>query len=97
MRGTFVTGWIKRGPIGLIGHTKSDAAETVGHLLAETRPTAGQRDPEAVNRHLTARGIDFTTFEHWQRLDAHEIAMGRTSDRERVKLSTRKEMLDARR
>src|SRR5690606_18690346 len=36
MPGTFVTGWIKRGPIGLIGHTKSDAAETVGHVLADT-------------------------------------------------------------
>jgi ferredoxin/flavodoxin---NADP+ reductase len=32
--GTYVTGWIKRGPVGLIGHTKSDAAETIGHLLA---------------------------------------------------------------
>ncbi|HWJ11617.1 MAG TPA: FAD-dependent oxidoreductase, partial [Nocardioides sp.] len=41
--GTFVTGWIKRGPVGLIGHTKSDAAETVGHLLATTVETATAR------------------------------------------------------
>lgn len=35
MPGVYVTGWIKRGPIGLIGHTKSDAAETVRGLLED--------------------------------------------------------------
>ena len=33
--GLYATGWVKRGPVGLIGHTKSDAAETVAHLLAD--------------------------------------------------------------
>ncbi len=47
--GLFTTGWIKRGPVGLIGHTKSDAAETVGHLLEATTETAPQRSPEAVD------------------------------------------------
>ncbi|MFX5570629.1 pyridine nucleotide-disulfide oxidoreductase, partial [Acinetobacter baumannii] len=31
--GLYATGWIKRGPVGLIGHTKSDAMETVRHLI----------------------------------------------------------------
>ena len=31
--GVYATGWIKRGPVGLIGHTKSDAMETVRHLI----------------------------------------------------------------
>ena len=55
--GTYVTGWIKRGPIGLIGHTKSDAAETVAHLVAETtddrdlaRPGGGRRLPRRARR-----------------------------------------------
>jgi hypothetical protein len=54
--GTCVTGWMKRGPIGLIGHTKSDAAETVANLLADTRPTAPQREPKAMEAHLAAAG-----------------------------------------
>ena len=33
--GLYATGWIKRGPVGLIGHTKSDAMETVKHLIAD--------------------------------------------------------------
>ncbi len=33
--GIYATGWVKRGPVGLIGHTKSDAAETVANLLAD--------------------------------------------------------------
>jgi ferredoxin--NADP+ reductase len=90
--GTYVTGWIKRGPIGLIGHTKSDAAETVAHLLADTRPTAPQREPEAITAHLADRGIDHTTFAHWERLDAHEISLGNDT-RARVKVAGRQEML----
>jgi ferredoxin--NADP+ reductase len=90
--GTYVTGWIKRGPIGLIGHTKSDAAETVAHLLEDTGPTAPQRDPEAIDAHLADRGIDHTTFAHWERLDAHEISLGNDT-RARVKVAGRGEML----
>src|SRR5690606_6670309 len=30
--GVYATGWIKRGPVGLIGHTKSDAMETLEQL-----------------------------------------------------------------
>ena len=91
--GTYVTGWIKRGPVGLIGHTKSDAAETVGHLLAETVPTATARDPEAVDRYLAERRVEVATFERWERLDRHEIALGEAEGRVRVKVADREEML----
>jgi ferredoxin--NADP+ reductase len=90
--GTYVTGWIKRGPIGLIGHTKSDAAETVANLLADTTATAPQREPEAMEAHLADRGIDYTTFAHWERLDAHGVSLGGTT-RARVKVAGREEML----
>jgi NADPH-dependent glutamate synthase beta subunit-like oxidoreductase len=56
--GTYVTGWIKRGLAGSIGHTKSDASETVGHLLAETVPTAtarAQRRSTPVSRSAKSR------------------------------------------
>ena len=46
--GVYATGWIKRGPVGLIGHTKSDAMETISHLVVDqanwwspARPVAG--------------------------------------------------------
>jgi ferredoxin--NADP+ reductase len=93
--GTYVTGWIKRGPIGLIGHTKSDAAETVAHLVAETTPTATSREPEAVDAFLVERGVDVADLDHWLRLDQHEIALGEAAGRVRVKVAGRDEMLAA--
>ncbi|WP_278256431.1 hypothetical protein [Nocardioides convexus] len=93
--GTFVTGWIKRGPVGLIGHTKSDAAETVGHLLAETQRTASARAPEDVDAYFAERDVDVVTHTGWERLDAHEIALGAPQERVRVKVATRAEMLRA--
>ena len=94
--GTYVTGWIKRGPVGLIGHTKSDAAETIGHLLAETdrRPprSASPRTSTPTSPSATSTS---TTFDHWERLDQHEIALGAAEGRDRVKVADRDGMLRA--
>ncbi len=95
VEGTYVTGWIKRGPIGLIGHTKSDAAETVAHLVAETLPTATSRMPSDVDAFLVERGVDVADLEHWLRLDQHEIDLGTASGRVRVKVAGRDQMLAA--
>jgi ferredoxin--NADP+ reductase len=97
VEGTYVTGWIKRGPIGLIGHTKSDASETITSLLADLpgiRPPEIS-DPDAILEHLSASGIDYTTWAEWERLDAHEIALGEQLGRERVKVVPREDMIRA--
>ncbi|MGB3482577.1 MAG: FAD-dependent oxidoreductase [Mycobacterium sp.] len=97
MNATYVTGWIKRGPIGLIGHTKSDAAETITSLLTDL---PGIRPPEisgadAILDHLSASGIDYTTWQEWEKLDAHEVALGEASGRERIKVVPRADMVRA--
>lgn len=95
MPGVYVTGWIKRGPVGLIGHTKGDAAETVTSLLADAdtlrAPTQGH--PDAVLSFLAERGVPFTTWEGWGRLDAHERALGEPHGRARIKVVDRHEMV----
>ncbi len=65
--GAYVTGWIKRGPVGLIGHTKSDAAQTIELLLADIDTLVAPANPERedVDAYLAGRGIEFTT---WARL-----------------------------
>jgi ferredoxin--NADP+ reductase len=92
--GVYVTGWIKRGPIGLIGHTKGDAAETIASVLADADTLAAPKygAPDAILDFLAARGIPFTTWEGWARLDAHEKSLGDAAGRERVKVVEREEM-----
>jgi ferredoxin--NADP+ reductase len=97
MNSTYVTGWIKRGPIGLIGHTKSDAAETVASLLADLPSLRLPEisDPDAIFEHLAGSGIDYTTWEEWEKLDAHEASLGAASGRERIKVVPREDMVRA--
>ncbi len=100
--GIYATGWIKRGPVGLIGSTKGDALETITHLLSdrESLPVAAEAAPEAVVELLDSRGVEFTTWEGWLELDAHECALGVAASeggpvqRERVKVVSREEMVD---
>ncbi|MFE6189617.1 FAD-dependent oxidoreductase [Streptomyces sp. NPDC056465] len=99
MPSVYVTGWIKRGPIGLIGHTKGDANETVACLLedhaAGRLPTPAQPGADAIVDFLEQRGVRYTTKEGWHRLDAHEQALGAEQGRERIKVVERAAMLDA--
>jgi len=93
--GVYVTGWIKRGPVGLIGHTKSDAAETVASVLADLDrlPAPEVPDPGETKRMLREKGVDFTTLADWDRLDAHEISLGRARGRDRIKVVARDTMI----
>ena len=93
--GAYVTGWIKRGPVGLIGHTKSDAAQTIELLLTDldTLLAPEQPEPEAVDRYLDSRGITFTTWQGWEKLDSHELAQGEAQGRERIKVVPRADMV----
>ncbi|MFB9803025.1 FAD-dependent oxidoreductase [Streptomonospora salina] len=92
--GVYTTGWIKRGPVGLIGHTKGDALETVTNLVADRADLApaAEPDPEAFLRLLEERGVAHTSWEGWQRLEAHEESLGADRDRKRVKVRTREDM-----
>ncbi|WP_131732611.1 FAD-dependent oxidoreductase [Actinomadura formosensis] len=91
----YVAGWVKRGPSGVVGTNKSDAAETVRNLLedlAGTRP-APKRTIEEL---LESRGLPVVTYADWLNLDAAEIALARTLERgERVKLARWEAMTSA--
>ncbi len=93
--GVYATGWIKRGPVGLIGHTKSDAMETIRHLINDQGSWWMPEDPspEAVLTLLAARGVAWTDLEGWHRLDEHEVALGAPQERARVKVVDREEMV----
>ncbi|MGO2932337.1 FAD-dependent oxidoreductase [Microbacterium sp.] len=93
--GIYATGWIKRGPVGLIGHTKSDAMETVQHLVNDQGSWWQPVDPseEAIPALLAERGVQWTDLEGWHRLDQHEIGLGEPHERARIKIVPRDEMV----
>ena len=97
MPATYVTGWIKRGPVGLIGHTKGDANETVANLLEDSVDFAGAANPDenAVIEFLEGKQVPYTTWQGWYRLDAHERSLGEPEGRERIKVVERHDMLKA--
>ncbi|MCJ1696616.1 FAD-dependent oxidoreductase [Rathayibacter caricis] len=95
VHGVYATGWIKRGPVGLIGHTKSDAMETVGHVLRDQASwwTPAHPEESAIVGLLDERGIAYTDLEGWHRLDEHEQALGAPEGRARVKVVPREDMI----
>jgi ferredoxin--NADP+ reductase len=99
LRGVYAVGWIKRGPTGILGTNKRDAEETVRRLAddlaAGVLPQPPNPTREQVDALLAERKRDLITVEGWHRIDAHELEHGRGEQRPRVKLASRKELLDA--
>jgi ferredoxin/flavodoxin---NADP+ reductase len=93
----YVTGWIKRGPTGVIGTNKSDAVETVTSLLADVHDGAVQAHGRSglLDRLLVQRGIHALGMPAWRRIDAAEVELGARHGRMRTTLAHRKELLAA--
>jgi ferredoxin--NADP+ reductase len=94
----FVAGWIKRGPTGIIGTNKPDAAETVACMLEEVAAGA-VLEPErpqaaSVVDLLESRGVRYVTFDDWRRLDEVETMEGEKQGRPRVKVVRVARMLE---
>jgi ferredoxin--NADP+ reductase len=96
MYGVYATGWIKRGPVGLIGHTKSDAMETIRHLINDLGNWWTPESPseDSVVELLDSRGIRWTDLDGWHRLDEHEMALGEGEGRTRIKVVPREDMVE---
>lgn len=107
--GEYVVGWAKRGPSGVIGTNKADAAETVAAMREDReagifagggsrRPASGHdahaRRP-GIAALLRERGVRWVDKAGWARLDACETAAGKVQGRPRVKLCSVDEMLEA--
>ena len=98
MPGEFVAGWIKRGPSGIIGTNKPDAAETVAGMLDEVQGGGARApekpEPEAMVELLESRQVRYVTFEDWRKLDEVETMEGEKQGRPRVKVVRVERMLE---
>ena len=95
LHGVYATGWIKRGPVGLIGHTKSDAMETIRNLMNDEASwwMPSSPDEKSIVDLLDARHVKYTNLDGWHRLDEHELSLGAPVGRTRIKVVPREEMV----
>ena len=91
---TYVAGWIKRGPSGVIGTNKKDATETVDTLLADARAGKLHAPGGDLEELLEAKGVRHVELEGWRAIDEVERSAGEPLGRPRVKLRTWDELLD---
>ena len=93
--GEYVVGWVKRGPSGVIGTNKKDAADTVAKVL-EDREAGRLNTPaeEPAEDWFAERCPELVTWEGWRAIDEHETERGAPQGRPRVKLVRTGEMLD---
>jgi ferredoxin--NADP+ reductase len=95
--GEYTAGWIKRGPSGVIGTNKPDAAETVVCMLEDLATEHTLHPPEpsaaAADRMLRERQPQCVGYAEWLKLNQLELERGRSAGRPRVKFTSVDEML----
>ncbi len=94
--GLYCTGWIKRGPSGVIGANKVDSQETVEALLADRKrlPRAPRRRSRELLKHLIqVHDTDAVSFEDWKKIDRVEVERGRPRGKPREKFVFIEDML----
>jgi ferredoxin/flavodoxin---NADP+ reductase len=94
----YVVGWIKRGPVGLLGTNKQDAKETVEHMLADRDQALSGRDQRRSGQAialLSERKIRTVSFADWRRIDEKERAAGAAAGKIREKFASTESLLRA--
>jgi ferredoxin--NADP+ reductase len=95
--GEYVAGWVKRGPTGVIGTNRSDAAETVRSIAAdwEAKPLHLHADDGDPVDALVAAGVHVVRWDGWLGIEAAEQALGAEHGQARIKLTDREALLAA--
>jgi len=84
----YVVGWAKRGPSGVIGTNKSDAADVMKLLVEDLKAPKNAGDVSEIIAHNKV-----VTQMHWQAINEAEIAAGEPVGKPRRKAVTREELL----
>jgi len=97
--GEYTSGWIKRGPSGVIGTNKPDSVDTVNGMIEDLQKGATlsptQTNTASVEQFICNHQPRFITFADWLKLDQLEVANGAKLGRPRLKFTNVEEMLKA--
>ncbi|XP_066876902.1 NADPH:adrenodoxin oxidoreductase, mitochondrial isoform X3 [Kogia breviceps] len=95
--GLYCSGWVKRGPTGVITTTMTDSFVTGQILLQDLKagllPSGPRPGYAAVKALLGSRGVWPVSFSDWEKLDAEEVSQGQGAGKPREKLLDPQEML----
>ncbi|TGZ82916.1 FAD/NAD(P)-binding domain-containing protein [Ascodesmis nigricans] len=100
--GMYTSGWVKRGPTGVIASTMMDAFETADAIVEDWTSgqafmsKGGEGDKggwDAVRGEVKSRGIRPVNWEEWKKIDAAERERGKMLGKEREKFSQTEDML----
>ena len=86
----YVVGWAKRGPSGVIGTNKSDAADVMKLLVEDLKAPKNSGDITDVITHNRV-----VTQQHWQVINAAEVAAGEPLGKPRRKFVDHQELLNS--
>ena len=84
----YVVGWAKRGPSGVIGTNKSDAAAVIELLASDLKSPKNAGDISELITHQVV-----VTQGHWQKINEAEVAAGESLGKPRRKSIAREELL----
>jgi ferredoxin--NADP+ reductase len=85
-RGEYVVGWIKRGPSGVIGTNKKDAADTVGKIVEDAGSGALGEPVSHDGDWILKRVPTAVSWNGWCAIDDREKTAGEPTGRPRVKI-----------
>lgn len=94
--GLYCTGWIKRGPNGVIGTNRADSSETIDSLLEDLAnlPDTNESAVADLLDKLGQRVSKIVSYSDWKKIDSVEKALGEKNHRPRQKLVTVDELLN---
>jgi ferredoxin--NADP+ reductase len=94
--GMYVSGWIKRGPSGVIGTNKKDGTETANAMIEDVEQakvlTPTDTDPASIDALVKERQPNAVSYDDWTQLDEIELSRGEEAGRPRVKFTSRAEI-----
>jgi adrenodoxin-NADP+ reductase len=99
--GMYCSGWVKRGPTGVIASTMDDAFNTADVIAKDWESGAkfneGEGDQkggfEAVKREMKAKGVRPVSWTEWMKIDAEERRRGKEKGKQREKIRSIEEMM----
>jgi ferredoxin--NADP+ reductase len=97
--GLYTSGWIKRGPSGVVGTNKPDSVESVTCMLEDFSTGSilqpANADAASAEKFIAERKPDYFSYADWKRLDQLEQDRGKACGRPRVKFTSVEEMKKA--